>query len=113
MGEDSANSFMQLQHQSSLEAFTLPMIKITRGFLAMCNPAPGGGLDPPTSLDDVQYVWPKSTEATQIVSDFPKLGKILVSRLRRDAQWVQRHTSLLQCFGAEKASLEDFNKVLT
>jgi len=55
------------------------IIKLYKGLLALVSPVPGVG-----TLDDVNYVYPSNATTASIISDIPKLGRSILSILRKD-----------------------------
>lgn len=78
--------------------FAMPVVHVMRGLLALCSPVPQ--LDT-CSMDDVNYIYPKNKTTNAFQQDFPKLGRIIATRLHKDAGWCTRLDAYLQHTGAE------------
>ena len=74
------------------------VLSAVQGIVRLSSPVPlkGGG-----SMDDVAYVWPSNATSAQIFNDLPKLGRFLVSKIRRDPWWTEQYDVFCSVSGSE------------
>ena len=58
--------------------------KVFRGVVALLSPIPG---DCGSGLEHVEYVNPRNATSAPLLSDIPKLGRLILNKLRREDAW--------------------------
>jgi hypothetical protein len=97
--------------QPELREAACVITSVLRGFLALVSPIPGAH---GSALSDVEFIYPANGSSGQIISKLPRLGRILVNRLRKDQVWsglvamFQEHVGAECCTGeAVRAALKE------